>query len=398
MTPTLTLQQARHLHLAAQGMLAASRRKAGKADVLTAIRRMALLQIDTISVVARSPYFVLFSRLGAYEPAYLDALLAEGELFEYWAHEACFVPREDYRLLRHRMLDPAAMGWKYSVNWMQKHRSEIDSLLAQIRANGPVRSRDFERKGGKGNGWWDWKPEKRHLEVLFTSGELMVSRRENFQRVYDLAERILPDWDDARDLPDPHTTRLDITRRSCAALGLVKAEWLRDYYRLRRGEDAANLRHLAGLGELLPVKVSGLKGEFYVHHSLATELSLAAEQQLSATACSLLSPFDPIVWDRKRASELFGFDYRIECYTPADKRQYGYFVLPLLVRGRLVGRLDAKAHRAQGIFEVKALYLEDGIKPGKQLQQDIDRCVQRAADWHGTPQLQWGRLPDAWPA
>ena len=176
--PHLSLADARALHLAAQGLLTPPRRKATRDDVLAAIRRMALLQIDTISVVARSPYLVLYSRLGHYDPAWLDGLLADGALFEYWAHEACFVPVEDYRLLRHRMLDPAAMGWKYSVRWMQQHHADIEQLLAHIRQHGPVRSRDFARQGGKGNGWWDWKPEKRHLEVLFTSGRLMVRERE----------------------------------------------------------------------------------------------------------------------------------------------------------------------------------------------------------------------------
>ncbi|MEQ6289838.1 winged helix-turn-helix domain-containing protein [Vogesella sp. GCM10023246] len=394
--PQLSLPAARALHLAAQGMLTTPRRKATKADVLAAIRRMALLQIDTISVVARSPYLVLFSRLGNYDPAWLDELLAEGALFEYWAHEACFVPREDYRLLRHRMLNPAAMGWKFSVEWMKKHHADIEQLIAHIREAGPVRSRDFERQGGKGNGWWDWKPEKRHLEVLFTSGRLMVRERQNFQRVYDIAERVLPEWDDAAHLPADDEARQDMIRASCRALGLVKTGWVADYYRLRRGNDSASLHALADGGELLPVRVDGLKGDFFVHHSLCEQLTLAADGKLGASACSLLSPFDPIVWDRKRASELFGFDYRIECYTPAPKRQYGYFVLPLLVRGKLVGRLDAKAHRAQGVFEVKALYLEPGVRLSQRLRDDIMTALQRAADWHGTPQLRFGSVPDGW--
>lgn len=395
-TVPLSLADARALHLSTQGLLTPPRRKATRDDVLAAIRRMALLQIDTISVVARSPYLVLYSRLGHYDPAWLDGLLADGALFEYWAHEACFVPVEDYRLLRHRMLDPAAMGWKYSVRWMQQHHADIEQLLAHIRQHGPVRSRDFARQGGKGNGWWDWKPEKRHLEVLFTSGQLMVRERENFQRVYDLAERVLPHWDDTQHLPAPATARHDMIRASCRALGLVQTGWVGDYYRLRGKVTAAELTPLIDSGELLPVQVEGLKGDSYVHHSLQDALRLAADGQLKASACSVLSPFDPVVWHRARASQLFGFDYRIECYTPAPKRQYGYFVLPLLVRGQLVGRLDAKAHRAQGVFEVKALYLEPGIKPGKRLQQDILKALQQCADWHGTPQLRFGRVPDGW--
>ena len=238
--PHLSLQDARHLQLAAQGLLTPRRAKAAPSDLLACIRRMALLQIDTISVVARSPYLVLFSRLGHYDPRWLEQLLAEGDLFEYWAHEACFVPREDYRLLRHRMLDPAAMGWKFSAQWLKTHGGEIAQIVERIRREGPVRAADIgnergERKGG-GNGWWDWKPEKRHLEVLFTAGQLMVRERRNFQRVYDLAERVMPEWDDGRDLPSPELAQRDMVRASCRALGLVKTGWVADYYRLKRGK------------------------------------------------------------------------------------------------------------------------------------------------------------------
>jgi uncharacterized protein YcaQ len=173
-----------------------------EADVLDAIRRMAQLQIDTIHVVARSPYLVLFSRVGNFDTGWLDEHLAEARLFEYWSHEACFLPVEQFGLMRYKMLDPRGMGWKYAADWHAQNRAEIDSLLARIRAQGPVKSADFVREDGvTGNGWWDRKPEKKHLEVLFTLGELMVSERRNFQRIYDVRERVLPDWDDARDLP-----------------------------------------------------------------------------------------------------------------------------------------------------------------------------------------------------
>ncbi|MCH7372792.1 winged helix-turn-helix domain-containing protein [Aeromonas sp. MR16] len=389
--PHLSLQDARHLQLAAQGLLMPPRRKARPADVLACIQRMALLQIDTISVVARSPYLVLFSRLGQYEPAWLEQLLAGGDIFEYWAHEACFVPREDYRLLRHRMLDPAAMGWKFSAQWLKTHGGEIEQIVERIRRDGPVRAADFERKEGKGNGWWDWKPEKRHLEVLFTAGQLMVRERRNFQRVYDLAERVRPDWDDGRDLPSSEQAQRDMVRASCRALGLVKTGWVADYYRLRRGKYDALLHQLADEGELLPVRVEGWQHGAFVHASLADELAQAGS--LKATHTAVLSPFDPLVWDRKRAKELFDFDYRIECYTPAPKRQYGYFVLPLLHRGKLVGRLDAKAHRKEGVFEVKSLYLEAGVRVTNILAQDLARALQKLADWHRTPILQLGAIP-----
>ncbi|AXE29855.1 hypothetical protein DK842_08105 [Chromobacterium phragmitis] len=393
MTFHLSLQQARHLQLAAQGLLSAPRRKASKADALAAVRRMALLQIDTISVVARSPYLVLYSRIGHYDPAWLDQLLAEGALFEYWAHEACFVPVEDYRLLRHRMLNAEGMGWKFSQRWYEQHRAEVEAIIERIRERGPARSADFERKHGKGNGWWDWKPEKRHLETLFTLGRLMVKERRAFQRVYDLAERVLPDWDDARDLPAPEDVRLEQVRNSCRALGLAKPAWVADYYRLKRAPYGEMLRGLADQGELIPVKVEGWSHDAFVHASLAAELELAAAGKLSSGNTAILSPFDPLVWDRKRALELFGFDYKIECYTPAPKRKYGYFTLPILNRGKLAGRLDAKAHRAQGVFEVKSLHLEPGVRVSQRLADDLSSALRRLAAWHGTGRLAISQAP-----
>ncbi|HCN97005.1 MAG TPA: hypothetical protein DIT59_10150, partial [Leclercia sp.] len=154
--PQLTLSAARHLHLAAQGLLKKPRRRAQPADILTTIQRMSLLQIDTINIVARSPYLVLFSRLGHYQPEWLDNALRQGELMEYWAHEACFLPRSDFALVRHRMLSPDNMGWKYRQAWMQEHAEEIDQLIAHIHEKGPVRSADFEHPRKGASGWWEW--------------------------------------------------------------------------------------------------------------------------------------------------------------------------------------------------------------------------------------------------
>ncbi len=380
----LTKPAARALHLAAQAMLGPPRRRAAKADVLAAIRRMGMLQIDTISVVARSPYLVLWSRLGDYEPAWLDELLAEGALFEYWAHEACFLPIEDYGLYRHRMLDPEAMGWKYSATWMRERAAEVQALLAHVREKGPVRSSDFERSDGKAGGWWEWKPEKRSLEVLFTAGELMIARRHNFQRIYDLAERVHPTW------RDEHMPPLDAVRRrfvlqAVRALGLAKAGWIPDYHRTRRPHpDPAAL---AEQGLLLRIRVEGWDEPAYIHPDHAELAQRAVDGALRPSLTTLLSPFDPIVWDRRRALELFGFDYRLECYTPAEKRQYGYFTLPILRRGALVGRVDAKAHRKAGMFELRSIVLEPGVRPSERLALDVAGAVARCARWHACKEV-----------
>jgi uncharacterized protein YcaQ len=379
---------ARALHLHAQALLLARRRRAAKADVLAAIRRMGVLQIDTIHVVARSPYLVLWSRLGDYPQAWLDELLAEGALFEYWAHEACFVPIGDYRLLRHRMLDPAAMGWKYSVNWLREHRREGEEVLAHVRAHGPVRAADFERTDGKAGGWWEWKPEKRALEVLYTAGQLMIARRHNFQRVYDLAERVLPGWDDAT-LPPLAQVRRELALNTVRALGLARAAWVPDYYRTRPPHQ--DLDALVEQGALLRAGVDGWRDPVYLHPDHLEAAQAAAAGTLVPTLTTVLSPFDPVVWDRRRALELFGFDYRLECYTPADKRRYGYFTLPLLRRGALVGRVDAKAHRAEGLFELKALALEPGTRTSERFVRDIAGALRRCAQWHGCPRVLVGR-------
>jgi uncharacterized protein YcaQ len=380
----LTQNAARALMVAAQGLDRRARRRAGKADVLAAIRRMGVLQIDTIQVVARSPYLVLWSRLGAYEPRWLDELLAEGALFEYWAHEACFIPVEDFALFRHRMLDPAAMGWKYRAEFMRKHRDEVDRLLATVRERGPVRSADFERRDGKGGGWWEWKPEKRMLESLFTAGELMIARRENFQRVYDVRERVLPAWSDDQ-LPSADEVARTLALRAVRAMGVVKAKWVADYFRTARRTTPLLPARLADEGALLRVKVEGWKEPGFVHPHHAELAARAATGEVRPTLTTLLSPFDPLVWDRARATEMFGFDYRLECYTPAPRRRWGYFVLPILRRGALVGRVDAKAHRREGVFEVRSLYLEPGVRPTDRLVADVGGALRECAAWHGTP-------------
>ncbi|AQQ39270.1 MULTISPECIES: winged helix-turn-helix domain-containing protein [Burkholderia] len=385
---TLSPAAARALHLAAQGLLTPPRRKATKSDVLDTIRRMAQLQIDTIHVVARSPYLVLFSRLGDFSPQWLDEHLAEARLFEYWSHEACFLPIEQFGLMRYKMLDPSGMGWKYAAEWHAQNRPEIERLLARIRAEGPVRSADFAREDGvKGNGWWDRKPEKRHLEVLFTTGDLMVSERRNFQRVYDVRERVLPGWDDTRDLPPREAVLPTLLDYTCRALGVVRADWVADYYRLPRRSYRAELERLAETGDLIPVQIDDWKEPAYVHRSLDAWLPAAAADTLRSTVTTLLSPFDPVVWDRRRASTLFGFDYTIECYTPEHKRRYGYFCLPVLHRGRLVGRVDAKAHRTLGTFELKAVHVEPGVRFGTGLAADVAKAVKKLAAWHGTPEV-----------
>jgi uncharacterized protein YcaQ len=379
---------ARQLVVAAQGLDRRPRRKARKADVLAVIRRMGVLQIDTIHVVARSPYLVLWSRLGAYQQAWLDELLAEGRLFEYWAHEASFLPIEDYGLLRHRMIDPGSLGWKYSHAWVEQNRAHVEHVLAAIRERGPLRSLDFERRDAKGGGWWGWKPEKRALEMLFSAGALMVARRDRFQRVYDLRERVHPAWNDAL-MPGEEETNRALVLKAVAALGLVTARRVPDYYRMPRA--AAGLtRELAAQGALIPAVVDGWKEPAYVHPDNRELAERIAAGERRPTLTTLLSPFDPLVWDRARAREVFDFDYRLECYTPAPRRRFGYYVLPILRRSRLIGRVDVKAWRAAGIFEARRIALEPGVRWSGALVADVARALGELGDWHDTPAIAVG--------
>src|ERR1043166_9495821 len=382
----LTQAGARRVMLAAQGLLRRPRKRATKSDVLRAVRRMGALQIDTIHVVARSPCLVLWSRLGDYDPRWLEELLAEGELFEYWSHEACFLPAEDYPLYRHRMLDADAQGWHYSRRWVEAHRAEVERLLAYIRERGAVRSADFARTDGKAGGWWEWKTEKRGLEMLFTSGELMIARRVNFQRVYDLRERVLPSWHD-RLLPTPEEARRGLALKAVRALGVAQARWVADYFRTDKRQTLETLSSLLREGALLTARVEGWDELALFHPENRKLVKDAAAGRLEAELTTLLSPFDPLVWDRARARAAFGFDYRLECYTPAPKRRYGYFTLPVLWRGALVGRLDAKAHRKEGVFEVKSIHLEPGVAAGQELIQDVGAAIRECADWHATPEV-----------
>jgi len=345
---------------------------------------MGVLQIDSISVVARSPYLVLWSRIGAYDPIWLDELLAEGAIFEYWSHAACFVPIEDYGLYRRLMLEKSD---KTRV-WMEAHPDALEHVLGHIRKEGPVRSAEFARTDGKAGGWWEWKPEKRALEHLFAAGELMISHRENFHRVYDLRERVLanalPTWEDTL-APTEQEVRRALALKAVRALGVAVARWVPDYFRTPKKGAASLLEELAEEGFLLRAGVEDEPAYVHPGNARLAEEVLSGRQRSSVT--TLLSPFDPVVWDRARASQLFGFDYKIEVYTPAARRRYGYYSLPILHDGALVGRLDAKAHRKEARFEVKAAHLEPGVPVSDDLVVSLAGALRACASWHATPDV-----------
>jgi uncharacterized protein YcaQ len=297
----------------------------------------------------------------------------------------CFLPIEDYPIYRRRMLD-FPLSREAWFKWVDEHPEPIERVRSRLRENGQVRSVEFENKEHVSGGWWNWKDEKTALELLLLVGEIMVARRQNFQRVYSLRERILPDWDEAA-TPSTEDVHRTLTLRAVSALGVAATAWIPDYYRLPKKGMPQRLKALADEGLLIPVALEGVEGLAYIHPDRLGLLNEVAAGERTPTLTTLLSPFDPLTWDRQRARDLFNFDYTIECYTPAAKRRYGYFTLPILQRGRLVGRLDPKAHRAQGIFEVKALHLEPGVRVEEELIADLAAALRRLAAWHATPEV-----------
>jgi hypothetical protein len=388
----LSLETARTLAVVKQGL---HRRPpvADRQSLLESIRRIGLLQLDTISVVARSHYLVMLSRVGLYDRADLDALLhPDRRLFEGWAHAACLIPVEDYEyfasLIRARREQPPQ-------HWIERRLGDdpqavLDAVLTEVRQRGPLASRDFDDPRAQRGTWWDWKPAKTALEVLFHGGYLMVDRRENFQRYYDLAERVLPASAD----PPRHT--LDdyhrwATLRAVSCMGIATAPQVSDYYRQRKPATRARVKALAAEGALVPVEVEGWTETAYLHAAdlpLVGEIEAGAHQPMLTT---FLSPFDNLTWDRQRLRDLFDFDYRIEMYTPAAQRQYGYYVLPILHRGRLVGRLDPKADRKEGALIVRAIYLEPDQAITDELIAGVAGALHEFMTFHDSQSLQIDR-------
>jgi uncharacterized protein YcaQ len=382
---TLSQDAVRGLMIAAQGLHQTQQSSATQKSVRAIIRQMHILQIDTINIVARSPYLVLWSRLGDYDPRWLEDLLAEGALFEYWSHAACFLPIEDYPLYRPRMVERGGDDG-HSRRWLNEHPAVAEAVLNHVRANGGARSSDFERTDGKKGSWWDRKEEKIALECLFNVGELMIRKRHNFQRIYDLRERILTDGDNLPALTDEAILEQFVVS-TIQALGVTKAEWIADYFRVRKADAIAALKRLEKQDRILTVEVEGWKTPGYLHPDNLKQVEAAAKGKIPRSKTTFLSPFDPLVWDRGRALDLFSFDYKIEVYTPAPKRKYGYFTLPILYNNRLIGRLDPKAHRKEGIFEVKAVHFEPGIVVDDAMVAAIKAALKDCAAWHKTPQV-----------
>ncbi len=373
---TLTLAEARRVALAAQGFR--NVRKIGRRRPFdTALRRLHVLQIDSVNVFARSHYLPVFSRHGGYAPSKLDQhLWGSGEFTEYWAHEAAFVPVEDRKLFAWRMDD-------FRERHLRDGRAEalsavVSDVRSRLQADGPQFVRELESGTRESRGpWWDWSETKRAVEMLFAWGEVVSVGREGFQRRYALAEHAIADEhlvsvgrEDAQE---------QLLERAAEALGVATLSDLADYHRLRRADAQVAVRRLEDRGVLIPVEVEGWRTSSGTPEAAWIHRDSRVPGRLAPNA--LLTPFDPITWFRPRAERLFDFHYRIEIYTPKEQRQFGYYCLPLMVGGKLAGRIDLKAERANKELLVQAAWQESGA-PARTAEV-AQELLAEAAAWQG---------------
>jgi len=351
----ISLPQARRIVLAAQGFGAKPSGELKAAHLQRTLAKLHLHQIDSVNVLVRAHYLPAFSRLGAYDPADLDRLAwgpkSKRRLFEYWAHEASLLPFDLHPLLRWRMAkaDRGEAGWTWMRLCATEQRKEAMALLKRIKQEGPLAASDFEAHKSK-SGWWQWSDTKRALEWLFWAGHITTAtRRNSFERVYDLPERVLPTEVLAAPTPGIADAHRGLIDRAARALGIATDSELRDYFRQSPQEARPAIESLAEEGVLIPVSVPGWR-----HAWLHRDARLPRKIEVQA----LLAPFDPLVWERNRTERLFDFRYRIEIYVPAEKRVHGYYVLPFLLGDRLVGRVDLKADRKNARLLVQAIHLE----------------------------------------
>lgn len=354
MTDTISLAAARRIALAAQGF--GERRSDAPRTwrhVSAVLARTGLFQIDSVSAVVRAHYMPAFSRLGAYPMPLIDDAAAHRprRLFEYWAHEASYLPVETWPLMQWRMHAARDNRGIYGrlAAFGRERAAYVEEIYRRVEAEGPIAASAIEGQKGEG-GWWGWSDAKHAFEWLFWAGRITTASRRGFERLYDLPERVIPKAIHDRPAPAPADAIRELLRIAARALGIATAADLRDYFRLSPREADARIAELAENGELVPVKVEGW--------SQKTFLANGAKTPRKVSGSALLAPFDPLIWERNRTERLFGFRYRIEIYTPAHRRTHGYYVLPWLLDEALAARLDLKADRAAGLLRVNASFAE----------------------------------------
>jgi len=375
-TETISLKTARRIALAAQGFGRTRPAVPGRSHVRDLVRKLGVVQIDSVNVVARTHYLPAFSRLGDYPREALEAEAwgARRSLFEYWGHEASLMPMELQPLFRWRMARArdGAM-WTGLARFGREKRDYIDGVLAEIERRGPVTGGDFAQ-GPRGQpGWWSWSDGKRALEWLFWAGLITTKTRRGFERVYDLTERALPDRILDLPTPDEPDAQREMVRIAARALGVATEADLRDWFRMPVAETKARIAELVEAGELTPVTVKGWRHAAY--------LAPGARTPRKVEGVALLSPFDNLIWARDRTERLFGVRVRLEIYTPAHKREHGYYVLPFLENEAITARVDLKADRKAGQLLVQAAWREPDATPDTAVRLADE--LKRMAGWLG---------------
>jgi uncharacterized protein YcaQ len=399
----LSAAQARRAALAAQGLTVA--RPRGKVDV-RGIRRaldaLGIVQLDSVNVFSRSHYMPLFSRLGPYPRETLDQLTVHQdgvdgstkvdrrELFEYWGHEASLIPIDMQPLLRWRMARADKLAWAGVARVGREERALVKKVLKLVREQGPIRASKVgsPKRVRQAGEMWNWNEGKKALEYLFFAGEVTAERRVNFERLYDLPERVLPTSILEMPTPSEAEAQRELLLFAARRLGVATEPDLGDYFRLPRADSKARLAELVEAGKLVPASVEGWDAPAYAPPDLYVPRRIRAR--------ALLTPFDSMVWARERTERLFGFRYRIEIYVPAPKRVYGYYVLPFLLGDRLAARVDLKSDRQAGVLRVVGAFAEPGVEEGVVARELADE-LRLVSEWQGLGGVEVGRKGDLAP-
>jgi uncharacterized protein YcaQ len=393
--PVVPIQSARRLFLGAQGLLDNPGRRAGRGALLKLIDQMGFVQVDSINVVDRAHHLILASRLDSYRHAHFSHLLErDRSLFEHWTHAAAAIPTRWFRHWKPRF-DPErarnfnSRWWRHLIWWRQMVGPDAERVISHVRGRiareGPLRSQDFEHERKTPGGWWDWKPQKAALEFLWATGELMIARREGFQKVYDLTERILPGHR-GLDAPTPEDHIEWACSTALERLAVATSKDIAGFWNaVSQTQAEAWARAEAKAGRVAQVLVpNDHAGKQKPSWALIDWEERVARLPDAPERMRLLCPFDPVVRDRARMAHLFGFEYIFEVFLPAHKRQYGYYVLPILEGDSFVGRVDPKFHRDEGILEIRRVHWEPGLN-AKARRQHLEEAAMRLARVIGAP-------------
>ena len=382
MVADLSLAQARRIALAAQGFDGARRNDSvGTEELSGIVDRLGLIQLDSVNVVVRSHYMPFFSRLGSYDRPLAEKMaFDERRHFEYWGHVASLLPIRMHSLMRHRMRN-AVPRWR-AKRLIEEAPGYLDTVLEEVREKGPLCVSDLDDPGARKGPWWGHSDGKTALEWHFLTGTITTSTRRNFTRYYDLTERVIPSNVLAEDDVDEEEAHRQLMLLAARCHGVGTAKDLADYFRIRAPDARARLRDIVDAGYVREVAVEGWKEPAYLHSEAVDPGEIRGE--------ALLTPFDPVVWERDRTKRLFDFNYRIEIYVPEPKRRHGYYVMPFLMDGELVARVDLKAERDRGVLRVRGAFVEEGAGRTEVAGRLADE-LKLMAGWLGLDRVVAGR-------